>query len=92
MLGGRIFRATLPMPSPYAMATTGQPPPLHKDKLMISGFAVFPDGSANPAAVFDDLEDAMDWALTRFGDDSFRIRHLSLANVEREPDPNDARS
>jgi hypothetical protein len=41
-------------------------------------FAIIPDGSSEPAAVFADLEDAMDWGLQRFGGDSFRIRHVVL--------------
>ena len=50
---------------------------------MMSCFAVFPDGAATPAAVFADLEDAMDWGLERYGGDAFGIRHLEMAQVER---------
>ena len=49
---------------------------------MISCFAVFPDGAATPAAVFTDLEDAMDWGLERYGGDAFGIRYLEMAQVE----------
>lgn len=49
---------------------------------MMSLFAVFPDGAINPAAVFENLEDAMDWGLSRYGDDAFGIRYLEMAQVE----------
>jgi hypothetical protein len=54
-----------------------------EETIMISCFAVFPDGAATPAAVFADLEDAMDWGLERYGGDAFGIRHLEMAQVER---------
>jgi hypothetical protein len=50
---------------------------------MMGCFAVFPDGAGSPAAVFEDLEDAMDWGLKRYGDDAFGIRYLEMAKVER---------
>jgi len=46
---------------------------------MTNSFGVFPDGQDRPAAVFDDLEDAIEWGLGRFGGDRFAIRHCSLA-------------
>ena len=49
---------------------------------MMSCFAVFPDGAGAPAAVFENLEDAMDWGLKRYGDDAFGIRYLEMAQVE----------
>jgi hypothetical protein len=54
-----------------------------EETIMLSCFAVFPDGAATPAAVFADLEDAMDWGLERYGGDAFGIRHLEMAQVER---------
>ena len=54
-----------------------------EETIMMSCFAVFPDGAATPAAVFADLEDAMDWGLERYGGDAFGIRHLEMAQVER---------
>lgn len=53
-----------------------------EEMTMISCFAVFPDGSASPTAVFADLEDAMDWGLERYGGDAFGIRYLEMAQVE----------
>jgi hypothetical protein len=52
-------------------------------KNMMGCFAVFPDGAGSPAAIFEDLEDAMDWGLKRYGDDAFGIRYLEMAKVER---------
>ena len=49
---------------------------------MMGCFAVFPDGAGSPAAVFENLEDAMDWGLKRYGDDAFGIRYLEMAQVE----------
>jgi hypothetical protein len=54
-----------------------------KETDMMSCFAVFPDGAATPAAVFADLEDAMDWGLEHYGCDAFGIRHFEMAQVER---------
>ena len=54
-----------------------------KETDMMSCFAVFPDGAATPAAVFADLEDAMDWGLQHYGCDAFGIRHFEMAQVER---------
>jgi hypothetical protein len=50
---------------------------------MISCFAVFPDNAPTPTAVFEDLEDAMEWGLRRYGDNAFGIRHVEMARVER---------
>jgi hypothetical protein len=46
-------------------------------------FAIVPDGSNQPAAVFAELEDAIDWGLERFGADRFAVRSCQLARVER---------
>jgi hypothetical protein len=45
-------------------------------------FAVFPDGHDQPTAVFLDIEDAIDWALARYGADRFAIRCCPLTLVE----------
>jgi hypothetical protein len=50
---------------------------------MIGCFAIFPDGATTPSAVFQNLEDAMEWGLKRYGDDAFGIRYLEMARVER---------
>lgn len=53
------------------------------------GFAIIPDrhpedtatAGDRPAAVFVDLEDAIEWGLRTYGPDRFRIRWLSCAVV-----------
>jgi len=52
---------------------------------MMGCFAVIPDGAVDPAAVFEDLEDAMDWGLKRYGDDAFGIRYLEVARAVTAP-------
>lgn len=47
-------------------------------------FAIIPDGNSQPAALFNDLEDAMDWGLKRYGGDAFKIRYLSVMKVESD--------
>jgi hypothetical protein len=41
-------------------------------------YAIIPDGTTEPTALFEDLEDAMDFGLRRYGDDSFQIRHVEV--------------
>jgi hypothetical protein len=53
-------------------------------------FAIIPDRSHQPLAMFADLQDAMDWGLKRLGGNSFRIKYISIARVEREDDAPDA--
>jgi hypothetical protein len=36
--------------------------------------------------MFADLQDAMDWGLKRLGGNSFRIKYISIARVERDED------
>ncbi len=50
-------------------------------------FAIVPDEQEQPTAAFRDLEDAMTWALARYGGDRFRIRQLALLHVETEVAP-----
>ena len=50
------------------------------DLSMTCCFGVFPDGSADPAAVFESLEDALDWAVQKYGE-GFSIRHVPVAEV-----------
>jgi hypothetical protein len=49
-------------------------------------FAIIPDRSHQPLAMFADLQDAMDWGLRRLGGNSFRIKYISIAQIEREVD------
>jgi hypothetical protein len=45
-------------------------------------YAIVPDGSCDPVALFEALEDAMDWGLQRFGDDAFQIRYVEVTSVD----------
>jgi hypothetical protein len=47
-------------------------------------FAIIPDRSHQPLAMFADLQDAMDWGLRRLGGNSFRIKYISIARIESE--------
>jgi hypothetical protein len=51
---------------------------------VISGYAIIPDGQNAPSALFIDLEDAVDWGLSTYCGDAFRIRYLEVAQVETE--------
>lgn len=42
-----------------------------------SCFAIVPDGHQHPTAMFDDLEDAMEWGLNKYGGDRFSIRRFT---------------
>ena len=44
-------------------------------------YAVLPDGQERPSAVFEQLEDAIDWGLGRHGADAFRIRRMDVIEV-----------
>jgi hypothetical protein len=45
---------------------------------MMGGFAIVPDQTEQPAALFTDLEDAIEWGASTFGADSFRIRWIDV--------------
>jgi hypothetical protein len=47
-------------------------------------FAIFPDDSACPSAIFADLEDAIDFGVQRYGADRFSIRHCPAVVTEPE--------
>jgi hypothetical protein len=47
-------------------------------------FAIFPDNSEGPAAIFADLEDAIAWGVHRYGADRFSIRHCPAVVTETE--------
>jgi hypothetical protein len=58
------------------------PHPLAKEiKTMKCGFAIVPDRTEQPAALFIDLEDAMEWGLCTFGADAFHIRWFEVVLV-----------
>jgi|GEM_PF-2676592 hypothetical protein len=46
---------------------------------MMGGFVIVPDRTQQPAALFADLEHAMEWALRVFGSDMFSIRWIEVA-------------
>ena len=41
-------------------------------------FAIIPDGNDVPVAVFENLEDAMDWGVRKYGGGRFTIRHMPI--------------
>jgi hypothetical protein len=51
---------------------------------MTACFAIIPDDTEHPAALFEDLEDAVDWALHRYGGDMFRIRYMEVTPLAAE--------
>lgn len=51
---------------------------------MNEAFAIYPDGDNVPSAWFNDLEDATEWALARYGGDQFCIRLFVFAQLDRQ--------
>jgi hypothetical protein len=51
---------------------------------MRDAYAVIPDGSSAPSALFRDLEEAIDWGLTRYGSDAFCIKGLAVEPLPAE--------
>jgi hypothetical protein len=54
-------------------------------------FAIFPDdpspaAGGTPIAVFDCLEDAMNWGLERFKGGAFRLKYQRLVLLETDSD------
>jgi hypothetical protein len=41
-------------------------------------FAIIPDGVDVPVAVFENLEDAMEWGVRKYGGGRFTIRHMPV--------------
>jgi hypothetical protein len=58
----------------FASAAT----PSEGDHTMMGGFAIVPDNTEQPRALFTDLEDAIDWGMCTFGANSFRIRWIEM--------------
>jgi hypothetical protein len=46
--------------------------------LLTCCFAIIPDGVDVPVAVFENLEDAMDWGVRKYGGGRFTIRHMPV--------------
>jgi hypothetical protein len=44
-------------------------------------FAIIPDGVEAPVAVFENLEDAMEWGVHKYGGGRFTIRHVPVAEA-----------
>lgn len=44
-------------------------------------FAIVPDGTDIPVAVFEHLEDAMEWGVFKYGGGGFSIRHCPVAEL-----------
>jgi hypothetical protein len=51
---------------------------------MNEAFAIYPDGDNVPSAWFHDLEEATEWALSRYGGDQFSIRLFVFAELDRQ--------
>jgi hypothetical protein len=45
-------------------------------------FAIIPDGFDIPVAVFENLEDAMEWGVHKYGGGRFTIRHMPVTQSE----------
>jgi hypothetical protein len=89
--GGR-FLSTL---REYSRATGVISPPIMDERDRLDSedptyFAVVPDGTTEPAALFRELQDAISWGLSRWGADHFAIRGfvpgLSESANENEPE------
>lgn len=50
---------------------------------MTHAFAIVPDGETRPTAFFQDLEDATEWALEKYGSDRFAIRYFSYVTADQ---------
>ena len=44
-------------------------------------FAIIPDGADIPVAVFENLEDAMEWGVRKYGGGRFTIRHMPVTQA-----------
>jgi hypothetical protein len=44
-------------------------------------FAIIPDGGEQPVAVFESLEDAMEWGVHKYGGGRFTIRHVPVTQA-----------
>lgn len=53
-----------------------------KSPIVTCCYTVIPDSTGEPVAVFEDLEDAVDWGLRRYGCDAFGIRYFEVTPIE----------
>jgi hypothetical protein len=58
--------------------------PLAEERPIMFEFAIFPDDSPGPSAIFAALEDAIDFGVHRYGADRFAIRHCPAVVTEPE--------
>jgi hypothetical protein len=55
-------------------------------------FAVVPDGQSQPAALFNTLEDAIEWGVALLGSDNFAIRGWNVSGPKIPGDGADGES
>lgn len=48
------------------------------ERVLTCCFAIIPDGFEIPVAVFENLEDAMEWGVHKYGGGRFTIRHMPV--------------
>jgi hypothetical protein len=51
------------------------------------GYAIVPEESPEPVAVFFTLDDAVDWATSRIGHNQFQIRTVALRALPKAAVP-----
>jgi hypothetical protein len=49
-----------------------------RNRALTCCFAIIPDGFEVPVAVFENLEDAMEWGVHKYGGGRFTIRHMPV--------------
>jgi hypothetical protein len=49
-----------------------------KSPILTCCFAIIPDGVELPVAIFENLEDAMEWGVHKYGGGRFTIRHMPV--------------
>jgi hypothetical protein len=54
---------------------------------MMGTYAIVPDKTEQPAALFTDLEDAIEWGVSAFGAESFRIRWIEVVLLSSKEAP-----
>jgi hypothetical protein len=56
-----------------------------KGRVVSCCFAIIPDGGEVPVAVFESLEDAMEWGVHKYGGGRFTIRHVPVTQAASYP-------
>ena len=52
-----------------------------RNTILTCCFAIIPDGVDVPVAVFENLEDAMEWGVRKYGGGCFTIRHMPVTQA-----------